>query len=131
MVLNSRPNGTCRITKRANLYTVLFPVTDRTTLHVRSIFQEAEADISDVDEATDRVQKLSVKLACHYCENEKNFKLNEFLESFREFCEKVKTCEQELETWRVNEEKAEMRRKTQAELAEKRKSKYYSHTCNN
>lgn len=69
------------------------------------------------------MKKLSLKLAGHYCENEKSFKLDEFLESFREFCEKVKNCEQELETWRVNEEKAELRRKNQAEIAEKRKGK--------
>lgn len=87
------------------------------------VFQEAVSDIADVEEAIDRVQKLSVKLASHYCESEKNFKLDEFLDSFREFCEKIRSCEQELETWRVNEEKAEIRRKTQAELAEKRRGK--------
>ena len=84
--------------------------------------QEAESDVADVDEAIERVQKLSVRLAQHYCENERTFKLDEFLDTFREFCEKVKHTEQELETWRVNAEKAEMRRKTQADLAEKRRS---------
>ena len=83
------------------------------------------SDLADVEEAVDRVQKLSAKLAVHYCENEKSFKLDEFLDAFREFCEKVKHCEQELETWKMNEEKAEIRRKTQAELAEKRRSKYF------
>ena len=74
-----------------------------------------------------RVQKLSIRLANHYCENENSFKVDEFLEGFKEFCEKCKSCQQDIETWRVNEEKAEMRRKTQAELAEKRRSKldYY------
>ena len=90
-------------------------------------FQEAENDIIDVDEAVGRVQKLSIRLANHYCENENSFKVDEFLEGFKEFCEKCKSCQQDIETWRVNEEKAEMRRKTQAELAEKRRSKldYY------
>ncbi|WAQ99283.1 INF2-like protein [Mya arenaria] len=53
---------------------------------------QAASDISDVEEGVERVQKLSVKLAVHYCENEKSFKLDEFLEAFREFCEKVKNC---------------------------------------
>ncbi|XP_052794467.1 inverted formin-2-like isoform X1 [Mya arenaria] len=87
-----------------------------------SFIEQAASDISDVEEGVERVQKLSVKLAVHYCENEKSFKLDEFLEAFREFCEKVKNCEQELDTWRLNEEKAELRRKTQADLADKRKS---------
>lgn len=67
------------------------------------------------------MKKLSSKLAVHYCENEKSFKIDEFLDAFKDFCEKIKACEQELETWRVNAEKMEMRRKTQAELVEKRK----------
>lgn len=83
---------------------------------------EAEEDIKDVSEAVERVQKLSSKLAVHYCENEKSFKIDEFLEAFRDFCEKVKSCEQELETWKLDAEKAEMRRRTQADLAEKRKT---------
>lgn len=87
-----------------------------------SFLEEAENDIGDVDEAIGRVQKLSVRLASHYCENENSFKVDEFLEAFKEFCEKCKSCQQDLETWRINEEKAEQRRKTQAELAEKRRS---------
>lgn len=87
------------------------------------MIQEAENDIRDVEEAIERVKKLSSKLAVHYCENEKSFKIDEFLDAFRDLCEKMKTCEQELETWRVNAERAEMRRKTQAELVEKRKGR--------
>lgn len=88
-----------------------------------SMFQEAANDITDTEEAIERMKKLSSKLAVHYCENEKSFKIDEFLDAFRDFCEKVKTCEQDIETWRVNAEKAEQRRKTQAELVERRKSK--------
>ena len=68
------------------------------------------------------MKKLSNKLAVHYCENEKSFKIDAFLECFKDFCEKVKTCEQDLETWRINAQKAEQRRKTQEEIAERRRS---------
>ncbi|KAL4230063.1 FH2 domain-containing protein 1 [Mactra antiquata] len=87
-----------------------------------SFVSEAENDIDDITEAIDRVKKLSNKLATHYCENEKSFKMDEFLEAFKDFCEKVRTCEQDLENWRITAEKAELRRRTQAELAEKRKT---------
>ncbi|XP_045204866.2 inverted formin-2-like [Mercenaria mercenaria] len=87
----------------------------------------AENDIGDTEEAIERVNKLSGKLAIHYCENEKSFKIDAFLESFKDFCEKVKTCEQDLETWRVNAMKAEQRRKTQEEIAERRRSGHTTH----
>ena len=59
-----------------------------------SSVQEAEQDIGDVDEALERVAKLTTRVATHFCENEKTFHLDEFLESLREFCEKVKQTEQ-------------------------------------
>lgn len=40
------------------------------------------------------MKKLSNKLAEHYCENEKTFNVDEFLETFREFCENIKSCQQ-------------------------------------
>ncbi|XP_052280011.1 inverted formin-2-like [Dreissena polymorpha] len=77
--------------------------------------KQASSDIDDVDEAIERVKTLSTKLAEHYCENEKSFKLDEFLDSFREFCEKIKNCQQEMVTWKQNEEKADLRRRATAQ----------------
>lgn len=51
-------------------------------------------DLEDVEECIERVRKQSKRLAEHYCENPNSFKMDEFLDSFREFCEKVKLCEQ-------------------------------------
>lgn len=51
-------------------------------------------DLDDVDEGITRVKTLSTKLAAHYCENEKSFNLDEFLEAFKEFCENIKSCQQ-------------------------------------
>ena len=85
--------------------------------------QEAENDLTKIEESIDQVKGLCNKLAVHYCENEKSFKVDEFVEAFKDFCDKVKTCEQELETWRVMAEKAEQRRKTQLGMSDKRKGK--------
>jgi hypothetical protein len=52
------------------------------------------SDLDDVEEGIDRVKKLSTKLAEHYCENERTFNVDEFLETFREFCENIKSCQQ-------------------------------------
>ncbi|XP_045204918.2 inverted formin-2-like [Mercenaria mercenaria] len=74
--------------------------------------KEAENDITDTEKAIEQVKELCNELAVYYCENEKSFKVDEFIESFKDFCEKVKTSEHDLETWRVNAEKAEQRRKS-------------------
>lgn len=84
--------------------------------------EEAMTDLDDVDEGITRVKTLSTKLAGHYCENEKSFNLDEFLEAFKEFCENIKTCQQELETQREQQDKAEKRRKAQEEMLNKRRS---------
>ncbi|XP_053400636.1 inverted formin-2-like [Mercenaria mercenaria] len=83
--------------------------------------KEAENDITNTEKAIEQVKELCNELAVYYCENEKSFKVDEFIESFKDFCEKVKTSEHDLETWRVNAEKAEQRRKSQAGMSVKRK----------
>lgn len=84
--------------------------------------EEAVNDLDDVEEAIDRIKKLSKRLSEHYCENERTFNLDQFLESFREFCEKVKTVQQEFETQREQLESAERRRKAHEEMLERRRS---------
>ncbi|KAK3577067.1 hypothetical protein CHS0354_037090 [Potamilus streckersoni] len=84
--------------------------------------EEVEGDVGDLEEGIDRVKKLASRLAVHFCENENSFKFDEFLDTFREFCEKVKSCQQDLENRKEQEEKAEMRRKAHEEMIGKRKS---------
>lgn len=84
--------------------------------------EEADGDLSDVDETLDRLGNQRSRLAQHYCENENSFNLEEFLAAFMEFCDKVKACQQELETKRQAAEKAELRKRAHEELMEKRKS---------
>nr|KAG5685511.1 hypothetical protein BaRGS_024248 [Batillaria attramentaria] len=88
----------------------------------KDFLEEAEGDLGDVDEGFERLTALSKRLATHYCENEHTFHLDEFIDTFREFCEKVKACEQELESRKEQAQKAEMRRKAHEEMLEKRRS---------
>lgn len=51
-------------------------------------------DLEDVEEGISHVKALSTKMAEHFCENERSFSLDEFLETFKEFTENIKTCQQ-------------------------------------
>ncbi|PVD34472.1 hypothetical protein C0Q70_05747 [Pomacea canaliculata] len=88
----------------------------------KSFLEVSGGDIGDVEEGFERLTTQCKRLATHFCESETSFNIDEFLDSFREFCEKVKACEQELESWKQQAEKADMRRKVQEQLMEKRKS---------
>ncbi|XP_060576216.1 inverted formin-2-like isoform X2 [Ruditapes philippinarum] len=87
---------------------------------------EAENDLTSIEGSIDQIKVLCTKLAVHYCENEKTFKVDEFIEAFKDFCEKVKSCEHELESWRVMAEQAEKRRTAQFGKSEKRKGHFGS-----
>ncbi|ESP03685.1 hypothetical protein LOTGIDRAFT_171217 [Lottia gigantea] len=89
--------------------------------HFAEFIEEAQNDLADVEECLERIDKLSAKLRDHFCENNP-FNVNDFLNSFLEFTEKVKLCEQEIEARNIQAKKVEMRRKAMEELAEKRKS---------
>lgn len=83
--------------------------------------EDSEVDLEEVQTTMDRLDARLKRLAQHYCENERTFKVTEFLESFREFCEKVKTCQQENAARIQLAQKAEQRKKAQAEIMERRK----------
>lgn len=40
-----------------------------------------------------KISDLSKKLASHYCENEKSFKVEELVETLKTFCSKVQQCQ--------------------------------------
>ncbi|XP_046369459.2 inverted formin-2-like [Haliotis rufescens] len=88
----------------------------------KAFLEESDSDLGDVEEGLERLTKLSGRLANHFCENEKTFHLDEFLESFREFCDMVKQTEQELETRKLQAERAEKRKKAQQDLVDRRRS---------
>ncbi|XP_021344592.1 inverted formin-2-like isoform X2 [Mizuhopecten yessoensis] len=77
---------------------------------------DAKSEIKELNAGLDRIAELGKKLAEHFCENESSFKIEECVATMTTFCEKVKQCEKENEQRRVQEEKAERRRKQQAEM---------------
>ncbi|XP_022325197.2 inverted formin-2-like [Crassostrea virginica] len=85
------------------------------------MLEEADADLEETQDVIERIRKQSSRLAQHFCENEKTFNLDEFLATFRQFCEKIKACQQELETQRQKEETEEKRRKALEDKVDRRK----------
>jgi hypothetical protein len=76
-----------------------------------------------VEEKLDEIEELREKLAKHLCEQESSFKLEECLQIFNAFVDKVLTCEKENEQRRSQEEKAEQK-KRQLEETRRAKSKF-------
>ncbi|CAI9725766.1 Hypothetical predicted protein [Octopus vulgaris] len=83
--------------------------------------EDAECDLEEVEKSIERLDKCSRYVARHFCENERTFNLAEFLEVFREFCVKVKNCQQENVNRVEQAKKMEQRLQNQPQLAERRK----------
>ncbi|GAB1608269.1 inverted formin-2-like, partial [Argonauta hians] len=83
--------------------------------------EDAECDLEEVENSIDRLDKCSRYVAKHFCENERTFNLAEILEIFREFCVKVKNCQQENINRQEQAKKMEQRLQNQSKLAERRK----------
>ncbi|XP_033743499.1 LOW QUALITY PROTEIN: inverted formin-2-like [Pecten maximus] len=77
---------------------------------------DAKAEIKELNAGIDKITALGKKLAEHFCENEQSFKIEECVATMTTFCEKVQQCEKENEQRRIQEEKAERRKKQQAEM---------------
>lgn len=86
-----------------------------------SFIKAAKQEMDEIRDEMQRITELSTKVAEHFCEDKANFKLEEFLTIMKTFCEKVQQCQKENEQRRLQEEKAERRRKAQAEVKAKPK----------
>ncbi|GFR84530.1 inverted formin-2 [Elysia marginata] len=91
------------------------------TAQFGDFLEEADGDLIDVEEVLDRLQNQTTKLAQHYCENINSFHLEEFFGAFREFCDRIKVCQQEIQSKKLQAEKAEQRKKAHEEMLEKRR----------
>uniref|UniRef100_A0A2C9K4F2 FH2 domain-containing protein n=1 Tax=Biomphalaria glabrata TaxID=6526 RepID=A0A2C9K4F2_BIOGL len=69
--------------------------------------KEANIKVNLVQGKLVQIQELTLKLSHHFCEPEKGFKLEECLNNFYTFCQKVKQCEKDNEQRKVQEERAE------------------------
>ncbi len=56
--------------------------------------QDAEKEVEKLKEGLQEIDALSKKMAVHFCEEETKFKLEECLDVFKQFCDKVKQCQQ-------------------------------------
>ena len=83
---------------------------------MKTFVQDAEDEIKAMEKGMKTIADLSRKLASHYCENETSFKVEELIETLKTFCCKIQQCQKENEQRSLQEEKAERRKKQQAEM---------------
>ncbi|GFR84521.1 inverted formin-2 [Elysia marginata] len=76
-----------------------------------AFIKDAESEINTVQGKLSEISNLAKRLAHHFCEQEKSFKLEECLNTFNTFCQKVKQCQKENHQRKLQEERAEKRRK--------------------
>lgn len=86
-----------------------------------AFIKSAQEELAEVQGKMEKVADLTKKLCHHFCETEKTFKLEECLNIFKAFCEKVIQCKKENEQRKLQEERAERRRKEQEAMKAKSK----------
>ena len=62
-------------------------------------YQEAVLEIADVEKLFETAERLTNEIEAHYCENEKGFRLHDFLSNFKEFCDSVVKCQKVLQVF--------------------------------
>ncbi|XP_064637575.1 inverted formin-2-like isoform X2 [Lineus longissimus] len=77
--------------------------------------QGARVEMEKVEERLEEIEELKGKLAKHLCEQESSFRLEECIQTFNSFVDKVVICQKENEQRRIQEEKAALRKKQQEE----------------
>ncbi|KAL3878299.1 hypothetical protein ACJMK2_030663 [Sinanodonta woodiana] len=84
---------------------------------LETFVQAAQKELAEAKFNMGQIEKLTKRVAVHFCENEASFKIEEFVIIMNSFCEKVKQCQKENEQRRLQEEKADKRRKAQSASA--------------
>ncbi|XP_061190247.1 inverted formin-2-like [Saccostrea echinata] len=72
--------------------------------------QEAEKEMTSLDDGLEKISELTKQLVCYFCEKEKSFKIDECIHDMNTFCDNIKRCQKE-----------NLRRKQQEKMAERRK----------
>ncbi|CAH1778221.1 unnamed protein product [Owenia fusiformis] len=78
--------------------------------------KNTNVEVSKLKDGISEINSLTSHLADHFCENQTKFKLEECFKTFKTFCDKIKQCKKENLQRKIQEEKAEKRRKEQAEI---------------
>ncbi|KAL5011361.1 hypothetical protein ScPMuIL_009912 [Solemya velum] len=99
------------------------PSTEEIKEQFNGFLQKSKDELSLLKQRFETIDTLTKKLAMHFCENDSKFRMEECLTSMMSFCEKVKQCLRENEQRRVQEEKAERRKKDREMMLAKKGSK--------
>lgn len=78
---------------------------------LKTFLQEAKTETDSLEKDLKTIDSLTKELVKYFCENEKSFKLDECIENLNTFCENIQRCKKENEERKVQEEKAERRKK--------------------
>ncbi|XP_033631464.1 inverted formin-2-like isoform X2 [Asterias rubens] len=88
---------------------------------LQSFLEDAKKQVEDLKEDLETINKLAEELAIYFVEDISKFKLDEFLQIFKTFAERIKSSLEENEKRRILEKKTEQRR-IQKEEAEKKRA---------
>ncbi|XP_041454485.1 inverted formin-2-like isoform X2 [Lytechinus variegatus] len=83
----------------------------------------AQEEVKELEEGLAKIEILSQELATYFCEDQKTFKLQEFLQIFETFANRIKQCQDDNEKRRISEKKAEQRKKQREEMEKKKKAR--------
>ncbi|XP_078330126.1 inverted formin-2-like [Crassostrea virginica] len=84
---------------------------------LKTFAQEAKEKLTSLDEGLQRISKLTKQLAVYFCEEEKNFNIDECISNLSMFCDNIQRCQKENTDRKLQEEKAERRKKQKEALA--------------
>ncbi len=87
---------------------------------LKGFLGDAKKQVEELKEDLETINKLSEELAIYFVEDISKFKLDEFLQIFKTFAERIKTSQEENEKRRILEKKAEQRRIQKEEMEKKR-----------
>ncbi|CAH1267428.1 INF2 [Branchiostoma lanceolatum] len=88
----------------------------------QTFVERAMVSVCELQKELGSIKQLARKLAVHFCEDPNCFQLEECLQIFKTFCERVKTAHKENIQRRLQEDMAEKKRREREEFEARRKA---------
>ncbi|XP_078601620.1 uncharacterized protein LOC144876335 isoform X2 [Branchiostoma floridae x Branchiostoma japonicum] len=88
----------------------------------QTFVERAMVSVCELQKELAGIKQLARKLAVHFCEDPNSFQLEECLQIFKTFCERVKTAHKENIQRRLQEDMAEKKRREREEFEARRKA---------
>ncbi|KAI8508750.1 hypothetical protein Bbelb_138490 [Branchiostoma belcheri] len=88
----------------------------------QTFVERAMVSVCELQKELGTIKQLARKLAVHFCEDPNSFQLEECLQIFKTFCERVKTAHKENIQRRLQEDMAEKKRREREEFEARRKA---------